>query len=78
MGFKILTSELLLEFTLKVNESPLNKLDRTPDNNYLIRQKDTDLYITISSKETNSSIILMPKQNSNAQQWKIVEQDPWL
>ena len=28
MGFKILTSELLVEFTLKVNESPVDKLDR--------------------------------------------------
>jgi Fic family protein len=28
MSFEILTSELLVEFTLKVNESPLNKLNR--------------------------------------------------
>ncbi len=47
-----------------------------PDNKYLIRLKDTDLYITISSDKTNSSIILMPKQNSSNQQWKLVEQNP--
>jgi Fic family protein len=28
MSFEILTSELLVEFTLKVNESPMNKLNR--------------------------------------------------
>jgi hypothetical protein len=28
MSFEILTSELLVEFTLKVNESPVNKLNR--------------------------------------------------
>lgn len=28
MSFEILTSELLVEFTLKVNESPINKLNR--------------------------------------------------
>lgn len=28
MSFTILTSELLVEFTLKVNESPVNKLNR--------------------------------------------------
>ncbi len=30
MSFEILTSELLVEFTLKVNESPVNKLNRIP------------------------------------------------
>ncbi|MFC0878896.1 Fic family protein [Saccharicrinis sp. FJH2] len=30
MSFEILTSELLVEFTMKVNESPLNKLNRIP------------------------------------------------
>ena len=28
MSFKILTSELLVEFTLKVSETPINKLNR--------------------------------------------------
>lgn len=30
MSFKILTSELLVEFTMKVNESPLSKLEKMP------------------------------------------------
>ena len=30
MSFKILTSELLVEFTMKVNESPLRRLDKMP------------------------------------------------
>ncbi|MDZ7613821.1 MAG: Fic family protein [Flavobacteriaceae bacterium] len=30
MSFEILTSELLVEFTLKVKESPINKLNRIP------------------------------------------------
>ena len=48
-----------------------------PDETYLIRLKDTDLYITISSNETNSPIILKPKKNSNEERWKLVEQNPW-
>lgn len=44
--------------------------------NYLIRLKDTDLYISISSDSTNSDIILLPLQNTTAQLWKLVKQDP--
>lgn len=50
---------------------------KQPDETFLIRLKDTDLYITISSNETNSPIILKPKQNSNEQRWTLVEQSPW-
>jgi hypothetical protein len=46
------------------------------DGIYLIRLKDTELYITVSSSSTNSPIILMPYQNSNEQQWKLIEQYP--
>lgn len=48
------------------------------DNTYLIRLKGTDLYVTASSDKTNSNIILMPKQNSVAQQWKLIKQKPWI
>lgn len=59
-------------------DSPQNwEFIKQTDNTYLIRLKATDLYVTISSDETNSSIILMPKQNSSGQQWKMVEQNPW-
>lgn len=46
------------------------------DSTYLIRSKDSELYLTISSKETNSNIILMPLQNSDAQRWTLIEQKP--
>jgi hypothetical protein len=46
------------------------------DEIYLIRLKGTDLYITISSEKNNSSIILMPLNNSTEQQWKLINQKP--
>jgi len=51
---------------------------KQPDNTFLIRLKGTDLYVTISSSETNSDIILMPKENSINQQWRLVNQTPWI
>ena len=49
---------------------------RQPDEAYLIRLKGTELYITVSSDENNSPIILMPIQNSIEQQWNLIEQHP--
>ena len=46
------------------------------DETYFIRLKDTDLYLTVSSDENNSNIILMPMQNSKEQQWRLIEQHP--
>lgn len=45
---------------------------------YYIRLKGTELYITLSdaSGTTNSSIILLPKQDSDLQLWKLVRQNP--
>lgn len=48
------------------------------DENYLIRLKGTELYITISSAKTNSSVILLPKQNRKTQLWKLIKQTPWI
>lgn len=48
------------------------------DNSYLIRLKGTELYITASSAKTDSPIILMPKQNSQTQLWKLIRQTPWI
>ena len=48
------------------------------DGTYLIRLKGTELYVTTSSIETDSPIILMPKQNSKMQLWKLVRQTPWI
>ncbi len=49
---------------------------KQPDETYLIRLKGTELFITVSSDQNDSSIILMPKQDSPEQQWKLIEQHP--
>jgi len=46
------------------------------DETYLIRLKDTELYLTITSNENNSNIILMGKQESDSQLWRLVKQNP--
>ena len=43
---------------------------------YAIKMVGTDLYITISSDETDSAIILMPFDNSSRQLWELIEQYP--
>lgn len=48
------------------------------DETYLIRMKGTDLYVTISSVQTNSAIVLHPPSGSDTQRWRLVAQDPWL
>jgi hypothetical protein len=47
-----------------------------PDETYLIRLKDTELYLTTTSDENNSDIVLMPKQGSDNQLWKLIRQNP--
>jgi len=49
---------------------------KQPDETYLIRLKDTDLYITITSNRNGSDLILMPLQNTTQQQWVLIEQRP--
>ena len=46
------------------------------DGIYLIRLKNTGLYLTATSDENNSSIVLMPEQNSKKQQWRLIRQNP--
>jgi len=46
------------------------------ENRYLIRLKGTDFYVAISSDKTDSNIILMPKQDSDSQVWRLIEQYP--
>jgi len=46
------------------------------DETYLIRLKDTELYLTVISDENNSDIILMAKQDSDSQLWKLARQNP--
>ena len=62
---------------LKENSLQYWEFIKQPGETYLIRLKGTELYVTISSGETNSTIILMPKQESSSQQWKLVQQNPW-
>lgn len=48
------------------------------DETYLIRLKGTELYITASSGETDSPIILIAKSDDKKQLWKKVRQTPWI
>lgn len=48
------------------------------DETYLIRLKGTDLYLTTSSEKENSPIVLMTKQETPTQLWKLVRQTPWI
>jgi len=43
---------------------------------FYIRLKGTELYITASSSQTNSNIILQDKQDKSLQLWKLVAQNP--
>jgi len=47
-----------------------------PNKSFYIRLKGTELYITASSSQTNSNIILQDKQNKALQLWKLVGQNP--
>jgi len=49
---------------------------KTSKNAYFIRLKGTDLYITASSDETNSDILLQEKQKTALQAWRLVAQKP--
>jgi len=66
----------LLQKTLGGKDNQYWEFIKQSDEIYLIRLKDTELYITISSDKNNSSIILMPLNNTNEQQWKLVNQKP--
>lgn len=50
---------------------------KQPDNTFLIRLNESELYVTVASDENNSDLILMTKQDSPSQQWKLVRQNPW-
>lgn len=46
------------------------------EDTYLIRLKDTELYLTATSNENNSDIVLMHRQDSDMQRWRLVRQNP--
>jgi hypothetical protein len=47
-----------------------------PDNSFYIRLKGTELYVTASSSQTNTNIILQKKQGNALQLWRLVAQNP--
>lgn len=47
-----------------------------PNDTRLIRLKDTELYLTATSDEDNSPVILMPQQDSDKQLWRLIKQNP--
>lgn len=46
------------------------------DETYLIRLKDSELYLTATSDKDNSPIVLMPKQDTDKQLWRLIKQNP--
>lgn len=61
---------------LEANRYQYWELIKNSDETCLIRLKGTELYVTVLSAESNSSVILMPLQNSLEQQWRLIEQHP--
>ena len=61
-----------------VSESLLQQWEfiKAKDDNYFIRLKGTELYITASSDKTNSNIILQEKEPGTLQLWRLVSQNP--
>lgn len=63
-----------------VENAPVQQYEFIPieKDNYLIKLKDKDLYLTPSDSKgaTNSAIILTKKNNIKLQQWTIYEQHP--
>ena len=46
------------------------------DSTFHIRLRGTELYLTITSGENNSDIVLMPMQKNESQLWKLIRQNP--
>lgn len=46
------------------------------DNTYQIRLKGTELYVTASSAQTNTDIVLQPEKKEALQLWRLVAQNP--
>ncbi|WP_310603407.1 RICIN domain-containing protein [Anaerosporobacter sp.] len=61
---------------LEANKFQYWEFLRQSEDEYLIRLKDSELYVTVSDDKNNSSIILMPMQNKLEQHWKLIEQHP--
>lgn len=46
------------------------------DETYLIRLKNTELYLTSTSDENDSVIVLTARNNSKSQLWRLIRQNP--
>ena len=57
-------------------DSQLWEFIGAPDNSFYIRLKGTELYVTTSSSQTNTNIILQKKQGNAMQLWRLVAQNP--
>lgn len=66
-----------------LEQQPISNVDSqqwefigAPDNSFYIRLKGTELYVTASSSQTNTNIILKKKQGNALQLWRLVAQNP--
>lgn len=64
----------------EINNSKLQiwEFIKQKDDSFVIKLKDNELYITISSEKTNSEVILMEYSGLDEQKWKLIKQRPWL
>lgn len=44
---------------------------------YLIKMKTADLYLGVTGSKTNAPIVLRALENTDAQRWRLVAQNPW-
>lgn len=47
------------------------------DETWRIRLAGSNLYVTISSEETNTAVALRPRMETADQLWRLIPQDPW-
>ena len=73
---KVADGVRLFQQPLKADSLQYWQFEKTGDNIFFIKLKGTELYISLSSKETNSDIVLKAKQKNAMQTWKLVAQDP--
>lgn len=53
-------------------------IDEHADGSVLIRLHGTQLYVTATSGEINSAVVLAPPNGSNLQNWRLIKQKPWI
>ena len=75
--------ELLDKKSAAIDQQPLSdsrlqlwEFIKKAENNYMIRLKGTELYISALSTQTNSEIVLLPESKNALQSWKLIAQNP--